>query len=281
MENLLSDLHHVSVYLDDILVTGSDESDHLHNLHLVLQRLDEAGLTLKKSKCKFAVPTVEYLGHIIDEHGLHPSESKVRAIRDAPTPTNVTELKSFLGLINYYHKFLPDLATLVAPLHQLLRKDTKWMWTERQEEAFKKAKSLLHSDSLLVHYDEAKPLIVACDASSYGLGAILSHRMDDGSELPVAFASRTLSSAEKRYSQLEKEALAIIFAVRKFLDHIYGRRFILYSDHKPLQYLLSEMKQIPQLASSRIQRWAITLSAYNYSIKHKPGKQLSHADALR
>ena len=280
MENLLSDLHHVSVYLDDILVTGRDESDHLHNLHLVLQRLDEAGLTLKKSKCKFAVPTVEYLGHVIDEHGLHPSESKVRAIRNAPTPTNVTELKSFLGLLNYYHKFLPDLATLLAPLHQLLRKDTKWMWTERQEEAFIKAKSLLHSDSLLVHYDETKPLIIACDASSYGLGAILSHRMDDGSELPVAFASRTLSSAEKRYSQLEKEALAIIFAVRKFHDYIYGRRFILYSDHKPLQYLLSEMKQIPQLASSRIQRWAITLSAYNYSIKHKPGKKLSHADAL-
>ena len=280
MENLLSDLHHVSVYLDDILVTGSDESDHLHNLHLVLQRLDEAGLTLKKSKCKFAVPTVKYLGHVIDEHGLHPSESKVRVIRDAPTPTNVTELKSFLGLLNYYHKFLPDLATLLAPLHQLLRKDTKWMWTERQEEAFKKAKSLLHSDSLLVHYDEAKPLIVACDASSYGLGAILSHCMDDGSELPVAFASRTLSSAEKRYSQLEKKALAIIFAVRKFHDYIYGRRFILYSDYKPLQYLLSEMKQIPQLASSRIQRWAITLSAYNYSIKHKPGTQLAHADAL-
>ena len=101
----------------------------------------------------------------------------MRAIRDAPTPTNVTELKSFLGLLNYYHKFLPDLATLLAPLHQLLRKDTKWMWTERQEEAFKKAKSLLHSDSLLVHYDEAKPLIVACDASSYGLGAILSHHV--------------------------------------------------------------------------------------------------------
>ena len=99
--------------------------------------------------------------------------------------------------------------------------------------------------------------------------------MDDGSELPVAFASRTLSSAEKRYSQLEKEALAIIFAVQKFHDYIYGRRFILYSDHKPLQYLLSETKQIPQLASSRIERWAVMLSAYNYSIKHKPGKQLS------
>lgn len=164
------------------------------------------------------------MGHVIDAKGLHPSESKVRAIRDAPTPTNVTELKSFLGLLNYYHKFLPDLATLLAPLHQLLRKDTKWMWTHNQEEAFKQAKSFLHSKSLLTRYDENKPLIIAGDASSYGLGAVLSHRMDDGSELPVAYASRTLSPAEKKYSQLEKEALAIVFAVRKFHDYIYGHK---------------------------------------------------------
>ena len=168
----------------------------------------------------------------------------MRAIRDAPTPTNVTELKSFLGLLNYYHKFLPDLATLLVPLHQLLRKDTKWMWTHNQEEAFKQAKSFLHSKSLLTRYDENKPLIIAGDASSYGLGAVLSHRMDDGSELPVVCASRTLSPAEKKYSQLEKEALAIVFAVRKFHDYIYGHKFILYSDHKPLQSLLNESKQI-------------------------------------
>ena len=199
MENLLSDLHHVTVYIDDILVTGKDKSDHLYNLHLVLQRLEEAALTLKKSKCKFAVPSIEYLGHVIDAKGLHPSESKVRAIRDAPTPTNVTELKSFLMLLKYYHKFLPDLATLLAPSHQLLCKDTKWTWTHSQKEAFKQAKSFLHSKSFLNHYDENKPLIIVGDASSYGLGAVLSHRMDDGSELPVAYASRTLSPAEKKY----------------------------------------------------------------------------------
>ena len=280
MENLLSGLNRVSVYLDDILVTGINEADHLQNLHVVLQALEEAGLTLKKSKCQFAVPSVEYLGHIIDATGLHPSESKVEAIRKAPTPTNVTELKSFLGLLSYYRKFLPDLATLLAPLHELLRKDIKWKWTTDHEEAFQQVKSLLHSSSVLVHYDEKKPLIIACDASPYGLGAILSHQMDDGSDSPVAFASRTLSPAEKKYSQLEKEALAIIFAVRKFHDYVYGRKFILYSDHKPLQFLFSESKQIPTLASSRIQRWALALSAYNYSIQHKPGVQIPHADAL-
>ena len=280
MENILSDIPKVSVYLDDILVTGKDSAEHLYNLHRVLQRLESAGLTLKKSKCTFEVSSVEYLGHIIDAKGLHPSESKVRAIRDAPSPTNITELKSFLGLLNYYHKFLPNLATTLAPLHQLLHKETKWKWTQDHENSFQKAKSLLHSSSLLVHYDPVKPLSISCDASPYGLGAILSHQMDDGTELPVAFASRTLAPAEKRYSQLEKEALAIIFAVRKFHDYIYGRHFTLFSDHKPLQYLLNEAKPLPTLASSRIQRWAITLSAYSYTIKHKPGKQLSHADAL-
>ena len=139
MENLLSDIPQVSVYLDDILVTGKD---HVYHLYLVLQRLESAGLTLKKSKCTFVVSSVEYLGHIIDAQGLHPSNSKVRAIRDAPSPTNITELKSFLGLLNYYHKFLPNLATILAPLHQLLQKDAVWKWTQKQEDSFMKAKSL-------------------------------------------------------------------------------------------------------------------------------------------
>ena len=280
MENLLSDLPHICVYLDDILISGTDHKDHLQNLHIALQRLETAGLTLKKEKCKFLVPSVEYLGHVIDENGLHPSESKVKAIKEAPIPTNITELRSFLGLLNYYHKFLPDLSTILAPLHQLLRKEAKWVWSTAQDKAFKQTKSLLHSSSLLVHYDEQKPLVLSCDASPYGLGAVLSHQMNDNTEKPIAFTSRTLTTPEKKYSQLEKEALAIIFAVRKFHDYLYGRHFTLYSDHKPLQYLLGQSRQIPTPASPRIQRWAITLSSYSYTIKHKPGTQLANADAL-
>ena len=168
MENLLHDIPKVSVYLDDILVSGKDSAEHLYNLHLVLQRLESAGLTPKKSKCTFEVSSVEYLGHIIDANGLHPSEAKVRAIRDAPSPTNITELKSFPGLLNYYHKFLPNLATTLAPLHQLLQKDTKWKWTQDREDSFLTAKTLLRSSSLLVHYNPVKPLTISCDASPYG-----------------------------------------------------------------------------------------------------------------
>ena len=160
------------------------------------------------------------MGHIIDANGLHPSESKVKAIRDAPMPTNITELKSFLGLLNYYHKFSPDLSTTLAPLHQLLRKDAKWIWSHTQDKAFQQAKSLLQSSSLLLYYDEKKPLILCCDTSPYGLGAVLSHQMENNTEKPFAFTSRTLTTTEKKYSQLEKEALTIIFAVRKFHDYM-------------------------------------------------------------
>ena len=133
---------------------------------------------------------------------------------------------------------------------------------------------------LLVHFDPKKPLIVACDASQYGLGAVLSHLMDDGQERPIAFASRTLSPAEKKYAQLEKEALTIIFAVTKFHHYLYGVHFTIQSDHQPLSFLFSELKGIPVMTSSRIQRWALTLSAYHYSIRYKAGKKLNNADAL-
>ena len=125
MESILQGLPNVCMYINDVLVAGRDHDDHLHNLAKVLDRLEKAGLTLKKSKCVFAVPSIEYLGHVIDAQGLYPSPSKTEAIRNAPIPTSVTELKSFLGLLNYYHKFLPNLSTTLAPLYQLLRKDSK------------------------------------------------------------------------------------------------------------------------------------------------------------
>ena len=156
------------------------------------------------------LPEVEYLGHCISADGLKPLESKVRAIVEAPTPKNTTELKAFLGLRNYYRKFLPQLSSTLAPLNKLLRSNESWSWTSQQEMVFRKVKEMLRSRCLLVHFDKDKELILSCDASHYGVGAVLAHRMDDESERPIAFASRTLAPAEKRYSQLDKEALAII-----------------------------------------------------------------------
>lgn len=185
-----------------------------------------------------------------------------------------------MGLINYYGKFLPNLASTLAPLYQLLQKNTHWRWGKAQEQAFSEAKTLLKSPRLLVHYNTAKELILACDASPYGVGAVLSHQMEDGTEQPIGFASRTLAPAERKYAQVEKEALAIIFGVKKFHQYLLGRRFTILSDHKPLMYLLSEVKGVPPLASARIQRWALALSAYEYAIQYRPGKDLANADVL-
>lgn len=200
MENLLQGIKGVSVYIDDILITGSTTEEHLQTLDKVLERLETAGLKLNKLKCFFLRPYIEYLGHIIDQDGLHPTKEKVQAIQEAPKPQNVGELRSFFGIINYYNRFLPKLSSKLAPLYRLLQKDVKWTWGTEQDKAFEAAKRALQDDSLLVHYDESKPLILACDASQYGLGAVLSHVMEDGQERPVAYASRTLTSAEKNYS---------------------------------------------------------------------------------
>ena len=280
METLLQGIQGVSVYLDDILITGSDNKSHLENLEQVLNRLESAKLRLNKTKCSFMQPRIEYLGHIIDDKGLHPTEKKIKAIKEAPRPENITQLRSFLGILNYYSKFLPNISAKLTPLYSLLAKNTRWFWSAEQEKSFILAKEALQKDSLLVHYDSSRALVLACDASQYGLGAVLSHIMDDGSERPIAYVSRTLNSAEKKYSQLEKEALAIIFGVTKFHHYLYGRHFQIESDHKPLAYLFNETRAIPQMASSRIQRWALTLSAYRYSIRHKAGKSLNNADAL-
>ena len=224
IEGILRGSPQVCVYLDDILATGKTEAEQLQNLELVLTRLEEA---LKQEKCAFLLDSVEYLGHNISAEGLRPTQEKVRVITGAPAPEYVSQLRAFLGLINYYRKFLPQLSNTPAPLYRLLEKQTKWSWGTPQEDAFRAAKQRLTSSCLLVHYDPDKPLVLACDASPYGLRAVLSHCMPDGSDKPIAFASRSLSIAEKKYAQPDKEGLAIVFGVRKFHYFLLGRKFTL------------------------------------------------------
>ncbi|KAJ8333797.1 hypothetical protein SKAU_G00411160 [Synaphobranchus kaupii] len=279
MENLMKDLP-VVVFLDDLLVTGCTEKEHLDNLQKVLQRLQENGLRVKRPKCEFAKTQIEYLGHVLDEHGIHPSKDKVRAIQEPPAPTNITELQAFLGLFNYYGRLVPQQSTVLAPLYKLLRADVKWKWTGEQQAAFVKCKELLTSDQVLAHYDLSLPLTLACDASAYGIGAVIQHTMPDGKERPVAYASRTLNPAEKNYSQIEKEALGLIYGVKKFHQYLWGRHFTLVTDHRPLVTLFGEHKSLPTLAAARIQRWAIILSAYNYHIVYRKSEEHSNADGL-
>ena len=275
MDVILQGIPHVCSYIDDILVTGVDQQEHLQNLKEVLHRLEQNNLRIKKSKCEFFKDSVEYL---VD--ALHTLPSKVEAILRAPDPENVQQLRSFLGLLNYYGKFIPNLAGMVHPLNQLLQKDAKWIWTPDCAEAFSAAKQALNSSKVLAHYDPSLPITLAGDASAYGIGSVISHILPDGSEKPIAFASQTLSSSEKNYCQLEKEALSLVFGVKKFHQHLYGHEFTLITDHKPLLAILGPKKGIPPLAAARLQCWAILLSAYNYDIQFKSTSGHTNADGL-
>ena len=212
--------------------------------------------------------------------GLHPVPEKVKAVQEAPKPQNVTELKSYLGLLSYYSKFLPNLSTVLAPLYKLLRQREKWQWKKPQHHAFEESKKLLLSSQVLVHFNPSLDIQLACDASDYGLGAVLSHKMPDGSEKPIGFVSRTLSDTEKKYSQIEKEALACVVGVTRFHLYLWGHHFTLQTDHKPLLSLFKENKAIPQQAANRIQRWAWTLASYEYTITWRNTTQHANTDAL-
>ena len=280
IESVLQGISGVMVYIDDILVTGATQEEHLRALDAVLTRLENANLRARMKKCSFMVPSVDYLGYRLSAEGVRPVPSKVKAIKEAPVPSNVTELKAYLGLLTYYGKFLPKLSTTLAPLYVLLRKDTPWEWTDDQEKAFNQSKGLLTSSSLLVHFDPKLKLTLTCDASAYGIGAVLAHVMPDGSKKPIGYASRSLTSAERNYSQLEKEGLACVFGVKKFHDYVFGHPFELVTDHKPLITLLSEYKATSAQASARIRRWSLTLAAYEYHITFRKTEEHSNADAL-
>ena len=242
MDTILQGIPGVLCYIDDILITGSSDSEHLQN---VLKRLKQRGVRVKKQKCKYMAASVEYLGHCIDSEGLHATEGKLQAILKAPSLRNVQELRSFLGLVNYYGKFIPNLSTVLHPLNDLLRQNVRWKWTAACEQAFAAAKQGLASSKVLTHYDPALPLKMAGDASAYGVGAVISHIMPDGTERPIAFASRTLSTSERNYAQVEKEALSLVFGIRRFHNYLYGRTFTLVTDHKPLTSILGSKKCSP------------------------------------
>ena len=279
MEQLLCGLPGVVCYLDDILIAGSSVKQHEERVCAVLTRLQDNGLKCKISKCSFGMSEVSYLGYRIGERGILPESGKVTAIAKAPIPTNVKSLQSFLGTMNFYRRFLKNISSVTEPLNKLLRKGEPWKWSKEQQVAFDRAKELLVQSDALVLYDPSKPLTIISDSSSYGIGAVLCHLID-GDERPICFASRTLNDAERNYSQLEKEALAIIFAIKRFHNFVYGRQFKIITDHKPLLGLFSCNKSIPVMASGRIQRWALILQAYTFDLQHRSGLLLGTADCL-
>ena len=266
--------------LDDMLISGKTDEEHLENLESVLKRLQDAGLKANKEKCVFFKDRVQFCGHEIDKEGLHKTQEKIEAVVNAPRPENVSQLRSFLGLVNYYNRFLPNASSVLHPLHQLLEQNSKWQWTEQCEQAFTEAKRLITSEQVLTHYDPGLPVSLACDASPTGIGAVLSHVMLDGSERPVAFASRSLTKTERRYAQIDKEALSIVWGVKWFHVYLFGRQFTLLTDHKPLTSIFHPEKGVPAMTAARLQRYAMFLAGFDYKIEYKSTTKHCNADGL-
>jgi len=260
------------MYLDNIVIYARSLEDHNTKLREELDRLRMHKLKLQPDKCEFLRKEVNYLGHQITEAGVRPDPEKVAAIEQFPTPTTVKQLKTFCGMISYYRRFVPNCSWIASPLYKLLKKDAKFVWTEAQENAFQRLKSKLINRPILQYPDFSKEFILTTDASNSGLGAVLSQG-PVGHNLPVAYASRSLNNIETHYTTSEKELLAIVWATKYFRPYLYGRRFKIFSDHKPLVWILNVKDR-----GSRLLRWRIHLAEYDYEITYRRGSQNTNAN---
>ena len=211
--------------VDDILVCGNTREQHDQHLETVLDRIAKAGVTLNADKCVFAQPSVRFLGQRVDAAGIRPDPKKIKAVQEMQEPTNLTELRRFLGMAYQLSKFVPDMADKSKPLRDLLCTKNAWILEASQQQAFDNVKNVLSSAPALALYDPQLETLVSADASSYGLGAIMVQRQSDGSLRPVVYASRSLTPTEQRYAQIEKEALALTWACERFQEYLLGMRF--------------------------------------------------------
>ena len=276
MRRLLQGLSNVVSYIDDVLIFSVDWQSHVKVVREVLQRLRNAGLTARPTKCCFGFPTVEFLGHTVSEGVLRPQSEKVEKILDAVVPRTKKEIRSFMGLVGYYSKFVPNLAAIAAPLTDLTKssKPNKVEWGEPQDRAFLTLKSRLASGPILRLPDFDKPFILRTDASDVGIAAVLMQEWD-GVKHPISFASRKLQPREIAYSTIEKECLALVWAVEKFQMYLYGAEFVLETDHHPLAHIMKA-----KMKNNRVMRWALCLQPFRFVVKAIKGSENYGADFL-
>ena len=266
------------VIADDIVVYGKSDREHRERLEKVLQTLSARNLTLNEKKCQFGLDRVVFMGHVLSKDGISPTKAKVIAVEQAKRPENPAEVRSFLGLVGYCSRYIQDLATVEEPLRKLTRSGVPWDWGTGQEQSFQELKRRLVSSHTMAYFNaEASETQVICDASPVGLVCILAQKQLDGYFKPVLYASRALSSVERRYSQTEKEALAIVWACERLHVYLFGIPFVIITDHKPLEVIYASPKHKP--VSARIERWVLRLQSYNFRVKYRPGKY-NAADAL-
>lgn len=261
------------IYLDDCIIIGNSIENHNKNLIAVLERFRKVNLKLNPTKCEFLQKEIMYLGHKITSEGIIPDPSKIQVLQKYPTPLNTDDVKRFVAFTNYYRRFIPRFASIAHPLNQLCKKNVTFQWSPECESAFQTLKTALTTPPILQYPDfsENNTFVLQTDASKIGLGAVLSNSTGG----VVAYASRSLNQAETRYPIIELELLAIVWAVRHFRPYLYGKRFKIVTDHKPLIYLFSMTDP-----SSRLTKFRLHLEEYDFVIEHVPGKQNAPADAL-
>lgn len=264
----------VLVYMDDIIVFSVNLEDHMNILRAVLQRLIRHNIKLKVNKSEFLKGEVAYLGHILSKDGVKADHRKIDCMKQFPQPTSVTETQRFLGMTNYYRRYVDQYAKTAKPLYTLCKKDIPFMWNQACEEAFCNLKEKLITSPVLIYPNFKQTFIVTTDASDYAVGAVISQG-DIPHDRPIQYFSKTLGPAQINYSVIEKELLAIVWAIENFRHYLYGREFLIVTDHKPLIFLFGT-KNI----NSRLHRWKLTLMEYQFKIIHREGTQNVVADAL-
>lgn len=279
ISQVLSGVDNVIAYQDDILIASTDRESHNVLLDTVLSKLKHAGVKINVDKSSFFQSSVKYLGFVFDEKGVRPSPNKVKPILDAPAPQNIQQLQSFIGLCNFYSRFIRNFSTVMTPLYKLLRKNIKFCWGTEQQSSFDLIKGLFKTNKVLKLFNPTLPTALETDSSSYGIGSVLL-QLHNNQWCPVQFASRTLNSAERNYSQIEREALSIVFGTQSFRQYLLGINFKILNDHKPLQKLLGAHSPVPLRCSSRIQRWSLRLSQFNYTLNYVKGVQNVNSDFL-
>ena len=271
-------------FIDDILLYSSSFSQHMHHIDIVLSRLREAGLTVEPNKTHIARKELVFIGYTFSKHGIKTDPSNIDKVKHFPLPKSTKDVRSFLGLSNYYRRFIKSYAKIARPLNELLKKHIKFEWSTQANDAFEKLREKLITSPILAFPDlnSDEPLRLTCDASLFGSGYVLSQNQPDPvagelTERAIAYGSRNFTETQQRYTVTERELLAVVFAVEKLDQYLRCKKFIIITDHSSLQWLLS--KSLSNI-NARLARWVLALGQYNFSIVHKPGTTITNADSL-
>ena len=269
METILRGLHWKTclIYLDDIIVFSETIEEHLSRLTEVLTRIRDAGLKLKTSKCHFFKREVVFLGHIISESGISTDPAKIESIQNWKTPTNVHEVRSFMGLCSYYRRFIKNFSDIAQPITKLTCKGQAFIWSANCQLAFDKLKEQLTKSPIMAYPREDCIFILDTDASNFGIGAVLS-QIQDNQERVIAYGSRSLNKSERQYCTTRKELLAIVNFIKHFRPYLIGKQFLVRSDHQPLKWIFKLQDPTGQTA-----RWLELLAAYDFQVNYRPGKK--------